>query len=231
MTPLEFLTLHAYEQQVRCQLSPVSLGLLLVDPVPVETKEVNNNLLPYCVIQGLLQIYSSNAWKRRPEKNYLPLSLSLQELKQLPMQLNFRIPINMQHLGFVYKALVFQYVISPFRHEEQHDIEGSGQCKFKLIAATASVSKWKSQFTLVSDMCARSQSRVRSQDWISPPVLQSKCLVICATSLSCISFERENTLHCQPHLQHNHILILGYLCFEERTLFRVRQPHHEQYLA
>lgn len=51
------LTLHAYEQQVGCQLSPVSLGLLLVDPVPVETKEVNNNLLPHCVIQGLLQIY------------------------------------------------------------------------------------------------------------------------------------------------------------------------------
>lgn len=53
---VRYLTLHAYEQQVGCQLSPVSLGLLFVDPVPVETKEVKNNLLPYCVIQGLLQI-------------------------------------------------------------------------------------------------------------------------------------------------------------------------------
>lgn len=48
------LTLHAYEQQVGCQLPPVSLGLLLVDPVPVKTEEVKNNLFPYCVIQGLL---------------------------------------------------------------------------------------------------------------------------------------------------------------------------------
>lgn len=50
-------TLHANEQKVGCQLSPVSLGLLFVDPVPVKTEEVKDNLLPYCVIQGLLQIY------------------------------------------------------------------------------------------------------------------------------------------------------------------------------
>lgn len=54
---LSDLTLHAYEQQVGCQLPPVSLGLLFVDPVPVKTKKVKNNFVPYCVIQGLLQIH------------------------------------------------------------------------------------------------------------------------------------------------------------------------------
>lgn len=51
------IALHAYEQEVGCQLSPASLGLLLVDPVPVKTKKVNNDLLSYCVVQRLLQIY------------------------------------------------------------------------------------------------------------------------------------------------------------------------------
>lgn len=50
-------TLHAYEQEVGCQLPPVSLGLLLVDPVPVEPKKVENDFVPNCVVQGLLQIY------------------------------------------------------------------------------------------------------------------------------------------------------------------------------
>lgn len=63
---LRLLTLHADEQQVGCQLSPVSLGLLLVDPVPVETKEVENNLLPNCVVQGLLQI---DSWKKSDIQN------------------------------------------------------------------------------------------------------------------------------------------------------------------
>lgn len=51
---LQELTLHAYKQQVGCQLAPVPLGLLFVDPVPVETKKVNDYLFSYCVIQSLL---------------------------------------------------------------------------------------------------------------------------------------------------------------------------------
>lgn len=46
----EKLTLHANKQQVGRQCSPVSLGLLFVDPVPIETKKIDNNLLSYCVI-------------------------------------------------------------------------------------------------------------------------------------------------------------------------------------
>lgn len=60
VTEARSLTLHANEQQVGCQLSPVPLGLLFVDPVPVKTEKVDDNLFTHRVIQGLLQIYPLN---------------------------------------------------------------------------------------------------------------------------------------------------------------------------
>ena len=52
-----YLTLHAYEQQIGRQLSPVPLGLLLVNPVPVESQKVHHDLPAHCVVQGLLQVH------------------------------------------------------------------------------------------------------------------------------------------------------------------------------
>lgn len=153
------LTLHAYEQQVGCQLSPVPLGLLLVDPVPVETEEIENNLLPYCVVQGLLQIYPEmhevihmqNAWNtlfytQRPETS------------QLIFKCAVIVPAGYK---LVHKALVLQQAISHLNHKEQND---SGRCKSKKITNTVSSSK----FTLVSDLCVCHQAKSGHSDRLLP---------------------------------------------------------------
>lgn len=51
-----FLTFHANEQQVRGQLPPATFSLLLINPVPVKTQEVHDNLPSHGVIERLLQI-------------------------------------------------------------------------------------------------------------------------------------------------------------------------------
>ena len=50
------LTFHAYEQQIGGQLPPATLSLLLINPVPVKTQEVHDNLPAHSVIERLLQI-------------------------------------------------------------------------------------------------------------------------------------------------------------------------------
>ena len=117
------LTLHADEQQVGCQLSPASLGLLLVDPVPVETEEVNNNLFPHCVIQGLLQIDPGNARGKRHA------TLCFYSLKQVAMQLIFKSAINVSagYKQLVYEELLLQQTTSHLNHKIQYGTEGSGQ--------------------------------------------------------------------------------------------------------
>lgn len=126
------LTLHANEQQVGCQLPPAPLGLLLVDPVPVETKEVNNNLLPYCVIQGLLQIYPWNARGKRRAKCMSHFVLHSETWNKSQRSLFFISAINASAGDEpVYKVLLFVQAASPLNHKEQCDIKGSGHCKSK----------------------------------------------------------------------------------------------------
>lgn len=52
----KFLTFHADEQQIGGQLSPATLSLLLINPVPVKTQEIHDNLPAHSVIECLLQI-------------------------------------------------------------------------------------------------------------------------------------------------------------------------------
>lgn len=61
-----FLTFHANEQQVRGQLPPATFSLLLINPVPVKTQEVHDNLPPHGVIERLLQIQPISPRKKKP---------------------------------------------------------------------------------------------------------------------------------------------------------------------
>lgn len=61
-----FLTFHANKQQVRGQLPPATLSLLLINPVPVKTQEVHDNLPAHSVIECLLQIQPMFPKKKIP---------------------------------------------------------------------------------------------------------------------------------------------------------------------
>lgn len=61
-----FLTFHADEQQVRGQLPPATFPLLFIDPVPVKTQEVHDNLPPDGVIECLLQIQPTFPKRKLP---------------------------------------------------------------------------------------------------------------------------------------------------------------------
>lgn len=61
-----FLTFHADEQQIGRQLPPATLSLLLINPVPVKTQEVHDNLPAHSVIECLLQIQPMFPKKKIP---------------------------------------------------------------------------------------------------------------------------------------------------------------------
>lgn len=61
-----FLTFHADEQQVRGQLPPATFPLLFINPVPVKTQEVHDNLSTHGVIECLLQIQPTFPKKKVP---------------------------------------------------------------------------------------------------------------------------------------------------------------------
>lgn len=79
-----FLTFHANEQQIGGQLPPATLSLLLINPVPVKTQEVHDNLPAHGVIECLLQIQPKLPKKKTSLVHAQPLGMASPSGNQSP---------------------------------------------------------------------------------------------------------------------------------------------------